>query len=50
VFKNKMLRKIFGLERKQVAGGWRRVRNEVPHEFYPSQNIKTVIKLRMIQG
>ena len=41
--------KIFGLERErererereQVAGVWRKVHNEVPHEFYPSQNIWT---------
>ena len=36
-----ILHKIFGLEREQVAGVCRKVHNEVPHEFYPSQNIWT---------
>jgi len=49
MFKNKMLRRIFGLKREQVEEGWRKVHNEIPHEFYPSRNI-TIIKLRIIQG
>jgi hypothetical protein len=30
---------IFGPERKEVAGGWKRLHNEELHEFYDSFNI-----------
>jgi hypothetical protein len=28
VFKNRVLRRIFGPKREEVAGGWRRLRSE----------------------
>jgi hypothetical protein len=30
-FKNRVLRKIFGPKREEVAGGWRRLHNEELH-------------------
>jgi hypothetical protein len=29
VFLNRMLRRIFGLKREEVVGGWKRLHNEV---------------------
>jgi hypothetical protein len=46
VFKNRMLRRIFGLKRKEVAGGWRRLHNEELHNLYTSPNIIRVNKSR----
>jgi hypothetical protein len=34
VFENRVLRRIFGLEREEVAGGWRRLHNEELHNSY----------------
>jgi hypothetical protein len=39
VFENRVLRRMFGLEREKVAGGWRRLRYEELHNLYASQNI-----------
>jgi hypothetical protein len=33
VFENRALRTIFGLEREEVAGGWRRLHNEELHNL-----------------
>jgi hypothetical protein len=44
VFGNRVLRKIFGSEREEVAGGWRRLHNEELHDFYASPNIIRVSK------
>jgi hypothetical protein len=33
VFENRVLRRIFGPEREEVAGGWRRLHNEELHNF-----------------
>jgi hypothetical protein len=33
VFENRVLRRIFGPKRGEVAGGWRRLHNEL-HKFY----------------
>jgi hypothetical protein len=44
VFENRVLRRIFGPKRKEVAGGWRRLHNEELHNLYASQNIIQVIK------
>jgi hypothetical protein len=41
---NKVLRRIFGPKREEVAGGWRRVHNEELHNLYASPNIVRVIK------
>jgi hypothetical protein len=47
VFKNRVLRIIFGLKREEVAGGWRRRDNEELENFYASPNIIRIIKSRM---
>jgi hypothetical protein len=41
-----MLRGIFGSEREEVAGGYRRLYNEVLHNLYSSLDITKVIKTR----
>jgi hypothetical protein len=46
VYENRVLRRIFGLKREEVAGGWRRLHNEELHNLYASQNIIRVIKSR----
>jgi hypothetical protein len=47
VFENRVLRRIFGFKREEVAGGWRNLHNEELHNLYCSPNIIRVIKLRM---
>jgi hypothetical protein len=36
VFKNRVLRRIFGLKRDGVTGGWRKLHNEELHNLYYS--------------
>jgi len=36
MFENRVLRVIFGLEREEVAGGWRRLHNVELHNLYAS--------------
>jgi hypothetical protein len=38
VFENRVLKRIYGPKRKEVAGGWRRLHNEELHNFYASSN------------
>jgi hypothetical protein len=42
VFKNKVLRKIFGPKREKVTGGWRKWHNEELHGLYSSPNIQAI--------
>jgi hypothetical protein len=44
VFKNRMLRQIFGSKRDETVGGWRKLHNEDLHNLYSSLNIITLIK------
>jgi len=44
---NRVLRRIFGPKREEVAGGWRRLYNEELHNLYTSPNIIRVILRRM---
>jgi hypothetical protein len=39
---------IFGPKREEVAGGWRRLHNEL-HNFNASPNISLVMKLRRVR-
>jgi hypothetical protein len=36
VFENRVLRRIFGPKREEVAVGWRRLHNEELHKLYAS--------------
>jgi hypothetical protein len=49
LFQNRVLRRIFGPKREEVAGGWRRLHNEELHNLYPSPNILKVIKSRRMR-
>jgi hypothetical protein len=46
VFENRVLRRIFGHRREEVAGGWRTLHNEELHNLYASPNIVRVMKPR----
>jgi len=45
LFENRVLRRIFGPKREEVAGGWRRLQNE-RHNSCTSPNTMRVIKSR----
>jgi hypothetical protein len=47
VFENRVLRRIFGHKREEVAGDLRRLHNEQLHNFYTSPDIIRVIKIRI---
>jgi hypothetical protein len=44
-----MLRRIFGPNREEVAGGWRRLHNEELHNLYTSPDVIREIKLRRMR-
>jgi hypothetical protein len=44
VFENRVLRRIFGPKRDEVAGEWRRLHKEELYGLYSSPNITWVIK------
>jgi hypothetical protein len=41
-----VLREIFGPDRKEMIGGWRKLNNEGLHNLYALQNVIGVIKSR----
>jgi hypothetical protein len=43
-FENRMLRKIFGPQRTEVTGGWRKLHTEKLHNFYSLSSIIRMIK------
>jgi hypothetical protein len=49
VFKNRVLRRIFGLKRDEVMGGWRKLRNEELRDLYSSPSIIRIIKSRRMR-
>jgi hypothetical protein len=49
VFKNRVLRRIFGPKREEMAGSWRRPHNEELHNLYTSPNVIRVIKSRRMR-
>jgi len=49
VFKNMVLRRIFGPRRDEVTGEWRRLRNEELNDLYSSPNIVRAIKWRRMR-
>jgi hypothetical protein len=46
VFENWVLKRVFGLKRDEVTGGWRKLRNEDLHNLYSSASIIRTIKSR----
>jgi hypothetical protein len=49
-FENRVLKRIFGPKREEVAGGWRRLNIEELQNFYAStSSIMRVIKSRSIR-
>jgi hypothetical protein len=47
VFENGVLKRIFGLKRDGVMGGWRKVHNEELHGLYSPPSINRIFKSRM---
>jgi hypothetical protein len=50
VYENRVLSRIFGPEREEGAGGWRRLCNEECHNLYTSPNINRLMKSRRMRG
>jgi hypothetical protein len=50
VFENRVLRRIFGPKRDEVAWEWRRLHNKELYALYFSPNIIRVIKLRRLRS
>ena len=49
MFENRLLRKIFGPERDEVTGQWRKLHNEELNDLYSSSNMAPVLKSRMMR-
>jgi hypothetical protein len=49
VSENRVLRRIFGPMRDEMAGGWRRLHNEELHNLYTSPNIISMTKTRRMR-
>jgi hypothetical protein len=49
VFENRLLWRIYGPKREEVAGGWRRLHKEELHNLNASPNIIKVIKSRRMR-
>jgi len=49
VFENRMLRRVFGSKRDEVAGEWRKLHNEELRDLYSLPNIVQVAKSRRMR-
>ena len=49
MFKNRVLRRIFGPKRVEVTGEWRKLHNEELNDLYCSPNFVWVIKSRRMR-
>jgi hypothetical protein len=48
VFEDRMLRRIFGLKRDKIIGGWKKLHNEELHNLHSSPYKIRVIKSRRV--
>jgi hypothetical protein len=49
VFENRVLRRILGLRRDEVIGGWTKLYNEELHDLHSSSNIIRITKSRRMR-
>jgi hypothetical protein len=49
VFENRVLRRLFGPRRDEVAGKWRKLHNEELNELYSLPNIVRMVKSRRMR-
>ena len=49
VFENRVFRSVFGSERDEVTGEWRKLHNEKVSDMYPLPNIVRVVKSRRMR-
>jgi hypothetical protein len=49
LFESRVMRRIFGPKREEVAGSWRRLHNEELHNLYASLNIFRVNRSRRMR-
>jgi hypothetical protein len=49
VFENRVLRRIFGEDRDEVKGGWRKLHDEEVHNLYSSPSMIRKIKPRRMR-
>jgi hypothetical protein len=49
MLENRLLRRIFGLKRDEVMGGWRKLHTEELHNLYSSPSIIRMMKLRRMR-
>jgi hypothetical protein len=49
VSENRVLRRMFGSKRQEVAGGWRKLPNEKLHNLYAPPNVIRVSKSRRMR-
>jgi hypothetical protein len=49
MFENRVLRRIFGLKKGEMTGGWRKLHNENLHNFYSSPSIYRMIKSKRMR-
>jgi hypothetical protein len=49
VFENRVLRTIFGSNRDEVMGGWRKLHNEELHNLYSLSSIIRMLKSRRMR-
>jgi hypothetical protein len=48
-FENRLLRRIFGLQREEVMGGGRKLHNEELHDLYSLPSVIIIIKSRRMK-
>jgi hypothetical protein len=49
VFENRVLRKMFGLKRGEMTGGWKGLHDEELHNFYSLAGIIIVLRSRIVR-